>query len=260
LPLYAIPASAGPEFAWPIKAALTTAFLGAGYLAGAALGLVLVLRNGLWEEGRIILATAATLVTTSLVATLRFWDTFAFGEMGLAGAVAWAWLAVYAVLPPALAVAFALHERHRPGRGVEEPLTRTTQVSLAAAASLLGVLGLWLFVAPEGGLAARWPWPLPPTSAAVVGTWLLTFATIFAWSLLERDWRRVRIGVAPGAAVAVLHLLSVARLSDGLTGSTLSVALYLAGLCGILVLIAGVSLSQRAARRKSLPASPSVAA
>ena len=155
---------------------------------------------------------------------------------------------MYATLPPAIVAAFALHERRRPGRHVDVPLVTTTKVGFGAAAAALAVLGLWLYLDPDGALAQRWPWTLPPISAAIVGTWLLTFAAALAWGLLERDWRRAELAVLPGVAVAAADLFSAVRLSETLTGSGAAVALYAAALVALVTVLAGAWLTQRRAR------------
>ena len=246
--LFLAPASAGESFAWTIRVAPTAAFIGAGYLAGAALGLALVLRDGTWPRSRIVLVTAFVLVTTNLIATLRFSDDFHLGSgSSRQMATAWIWLVIYVTLPPAVLAVFVAHER-RGGRAmwvVEEPLRRAVTVAFAVTAVVLAFVGLWLFLAPEGELAQRWPWHLTPVSAAIVATWPLTFAATFAWAVCERDWRRVRIAVVPGIAIALCDLFSAARLEDDLTGSTTSIVLYVCGLVALVAVLGGAWLVQR---------------
>jgi hypothetical protein len=246
--LYVAPRSVGEDFAWTIHAPLTAAFMGAGYLGGAAFGLVLVLRDGVWQRIRIILATAFVLVTTSLILTIRFFDEFALDGSGRQRALAWAWLIVYATLPPAVLAVFALHER-RAGRAEwrvrSEPLTPFTRAAFATAAVVFACLGTWLTLDPDGALADNWPWKLPPLSAAIVGTWMFTLAAPFAWALLERDWRRVRIAALPVATTLVLSLLAAVRLSETFTGSGTAIAVYVTAIVLCVGLLGGVTLAQR---------------
>ena len=246
--LFFAPSSAGESFAWTIRVTPTAAFIGAGYLAGAALGLALVLRDGSWPRSRIVLATAFTLVTTNLIATLRFADDFHLGSgSSRQVATAWIWLAIYVALPPAVLAVFIAHER-RGGRAmwaVEAPLGTAVKVAFAVTTIVLATVGLWLFLAPEGALAQRWPWHLTPVSAAIVGTWPLTVAVTFAWALGERDWRRVRIAVVPGVALVLCDLFSAVRLADDLTGSSASIALYVGGLIALAAVLVGAALLQR---------------
>lgn len=246
--LFLAPASAGESFAWTIRVPMTAAFIGAGYLAGAALGLALVLRDGTWPRSRIVLVTAFVLVTTNLIATLRFSEDFHLASgSSRQMATAWIWLVIYVTLPPAVLAVFVAHER-RGGRAmwaVEKPLHRAVTTAFAVTAVALALVGLWLFLAPEGELAQRWPWHLTPVSAAIVATWPLTFAATFAWALCERDWRRVRIAVVPGIAIALCDLFSAARLSEDVTGSTISVVVYVSALVALVAVLGGAWLVQR---------------
>ena len=107
--LYAVPDRTADYWAWTIKAPLSAAFFGAGYI-GAALSLALAARAREWERARVVAVAALTLTSLALVATLRHLDTFAFGDGGLPEAVAWTWLAVYVALPPLVLTAFVLQE------------------------------------------------------------------------------------------------------------------------------------------------------
>jgi hypothetical protein len=245
--LFLAPSSVGHSFAWTIRAPLTAAFVGAGYLAGAGFGLALALRSSIWPRVRVVVIAAFVLVTTNLATTIRFFHEFHLETGGaLARLVAWSWLVVYVALPPVLAFVIADHERRssRTGWNVEEPLTAFTRVMFSVSAVSFGVLGGWLFVQPRGALADHWPWKLPPVSAAIVATWLLTMATVFGWSVAERDWRRVRVVILPFAATAALHLVAAARLADTFTGSGTAIALYIIALAVVLGTLIGSALVQ----------------
>ena len=168
------------------------------------------------------------------------------------------WLVVYVVLPPAvLAVALA-HELgggREEWRMVTEPMTSVTKLAFATCAIALVAIGLWLMFDPRGGLAREWPCVLPPVSATVVGTWLLTVATPFAWALAERDWRRVRIAVGPVLATVALHLAAAVRFGDHFSGDSIAVGSYIGALVALAGVVGVAWLSQRRAR----VARPSVA-
>jgi hypothetical protein len=238
--LYVAPARTADYWAWTIKAPLTAAFFGAGYI-GAALSLALAARTREWERTRTVAVAALTLTSLALLATLRHLDTFAFGRGGLPGAVAWIWLAVYVALPPLVVAAFVLQARGE--RTAEQPATATlaaTRIALGAAGVVLAALGLGL-LAEWSALTARWPWPLPPLPADVLGAWLCTYAAAFLWfALRERDWRRVRIGVAPAIVSFSLDLVAVVRFRHDLDANART-AVYVAGLVAVTLLLAVVA-------------------
>lgn len=242
LGLYAFPTRNHEFWAWTIKAPLSAAFFGAGYL-GAAVALLLAARTREWQRARVVAVAALTLTTLALLATLLDAGTFAFGEGGLREAVAWIWLAVYVALPPAVLAAFVVQERlggaaeYDPG----VPALGATRVAFGVAGAVLGVLGLALLANWEW-LMVRWPWPLPGLPAAVVGTWLCTYGAAFLWfAVRERDWRRVRIAAAPAAIAFVLDLGATVRFSGDLDPGART-AVYIAVLAVLLLMVAGAAL------------------
>jgi hypothetical protein len=244
------PEAVGTAFAWEIRAPLTAAFMGAWYM-GAAAALLLGLRERFWRRTRTVLVIALALTSTSLLATARFHDSFRLGEgSALQQGIAWTWLLVYAVLPPAVLAVIALHERadrRRPAR-VVEPHARWTRGVLIATAAGCGVLGTWLTVAPQP-LSEVWPWTLNELSASIVGTWALTVAIGCAWALHERDWDRTRIALRPVQLALALLLVAVARLEHSMTGSGVAVGTYAAVVGGMLCAFSVLPLAQRRALR-----------
>ena len=227
--LLAAPGRTADYWAWTIKAPLTAAFFGAGYL-GAALALILAARTREWRRARIVAVLAFTLTSLALLDTLRDPGPFAFGAGGLTEAVAWIWLAVYVALPPALLVAFVRQERAGGAAeyGLEHPALVASRLVLGTAGVAAAAIGIAL-LADVGALTDRWPWPLPSLPATVVGAWFCTVAAGLLWfALRERDWSRARIGVAPIALALVLDLASAVRFRHDLAGGA-STVLYVGG-------------------------------
>jgi hypothetical protein len=106
--LFVLAENTDKTFAWTIQPPLTAAFIGAGYAAGFVL-VVLSLRDPIWAHSRVPVLTIFVFVVLTLVATLmhinRMHFDDDFGALGfLAKAAAWFWLAVYIVVPVAMAV------------------------------------------------------------------------------------------------------------------------------------------------------------
>jgi hypothetical protein len=239
--LFALPDRTADYWAWTIKAPLTAAFFGAGYV-GAGTSFALAFRTREWQRTRAVLLAALTLTSLALLATLRHLDTFAFGEGGLHEAVAWIWLAVYIALPPLVLAAFVLQERAGGSReyGTALPALGATRLTLGGVALALGVLGVGLLV-EWPAITERWPWPLPSLPASVLGGWLCTYAVAFGWfAARERDWSRVRIGVAPAMLSFALDLIAAARFRNDF-GATAETATYLACLAGLLAVLGAAS-------------------
>jgi hypothetical protein len=248
--LYTFPDRTADYWAWTIAAEPSAAFFGAGYL-GAAVALALAAREREWRQARPVAVLAFTLTSLALLVTLRNLGPFAFEAGGVTGAIAWIWLAVYVALPPLVFTAFVLQERAggRHEHGGEQALAATRFV-LGGAGVVAGAVGLAL-LAGWDPLEARWPWPLTPLSAGVVGGWLSTFGVGFLWfALREGSWRRSRIAVIATATTAVLDLLAAARLRDGFGGG-LSSAVYVVTLAVLLAAIGVAGLVEE--RRLSGP-------
>ena len=236
--LYLFPDRTADYWAWTIKSPLTAAFFGAGYLS-AAVALGLAARAPSWERARIVAVAAFTLTSLALVATLLDLDTFAFGEGGLTEAVAWVWLAVYVALPPAVLVAFILQERLVRETAEDPAALPASRLVCAVTGAVIVLLGIGLF-ADWSWLVARWPWPLPPLPARVVGAWLCTYAAVLLWfALRERSWVRGRIGVVSAVIALALDIGAAVRYSSGLDDDA-STIVYLAGVSGLLVILLGI--------------------
>ena len=116
-----------------------------------------------------------------------------------------------------------------------------TRLVLGSVGALCVALGVGLLVG-WGPLVERWPWPLPPLPAMVVGAWLCTYAVGLLWfALRERDWRRGRIAIRPALVVIGLHLLAVLRLRDSFDAGA-ATTVYVAALAAVFVAVAVLGL------------------
>ena len=252
--LFAVPGRTADYWAWTIKAPLSAAFFGAGYL-GAAAALSLAACEREWRRARIVAVLAFTLTTLALIETLVDLGPFAFGEGGVTETIAWVWLAVYAALPPTVLAAFVHQERAGGASeyGVEVPALAASRLVLGVAGAAVGAIGIAL-LADWGWLTSRWPWPLPSLPAGIVGAWFCTVSAGLLWfAVRERDWSRSRIGVAPIMLALALDLVAAIRLHEGFRGGAATV-LYLAGLAALLGAIAAVTVVEERRLRSVAPA------
>src|SRR5688500_10950706 len=105
-------------FAWTINPPLTAAFLGASYWAAFPL-VFLSAREREWARARVAVYGVLVFTTVTLVATLLHLDRFHLGSpQPLARVAAWAWMAVYVLVPPSLLV-LLLRQRRASGRDPE---------------------------------------------------------------------------------------------------------------------------------------------
>lgn len=242
LALYALPARTEDYWAWTIAAEPSAAFLGASYL-GAAVSLVLAAREPAWERARLIAVLALALTSLALLVTLLNLDPFDFGSP-----IAWIWLAVYVALPPL--VLTALLRQERAGEYGGEQALAATRIVFGSAGVLLGAVGLAL-LAGWDALEARWPWPLTPLTAGVIGGWICTYAVGFLWfALRERSWERSRIAAVAIATTLGLDLVAAARLWEEFDGDA-PAAVYTVALTALLVAIAIAAVIEEHRRDQS---------
>lgn len=251
LALYVTSERTAEVFAWPIQPPLTAAMLGAAY-GGALVLFAMTVGAPDWARGRAAVPAPFVLSVAMLAATLLHLESFSLDAGGVAGVVAWIWLVVYIVVPPLLLVMFVVH-RNRPVPRLGPALPGWARaVGWLVAVVLLGA-GIALFVAPEQGLAAAWPWPLSPLTSRAIAAWVLAMSATMAHMVIDGDLVRIRPLVAAMATMGVMGIGAVLRYPDPLdTTETVIVssvlgAMVLAGAAGLLA-AAGILRARSAGR------------
>lgn len=251
--LLLFPSRTDVYFAWTIRPPLTASWLGAGY-ASAFVALWMTRRRTDWRDVRIGVAVVSTGLVAILVATLLHLDRFHWSSPHLSARLwAWAWLAWYGVLPPALVVVL-LRQRRRATvlsgearAATREParsrLTPGFRVLAGATGVAMTLYGLILFLAPA---LARdvWPWPLTPLTARMIGAWWVGVAVALAAAARSENFGQVRVAAPAFVLYAVLQLAQLVLARDTLgPASTLPAA-------GLLVALLAVGVwAEGAARR-----------
>jgi hypothetical protein len=218
--LFVLAENTSETFAWTIQPPLTAAFIGAGYAAGFVL-VVLSLPDPVWAHSRVPVLTIFAFVVLTLVATLLHIDRMHFdddfgGLDVLARGAAWFWLAVYVVLPVAMAVVL-VHQERVPGDDPppRHPVPGVLRVALALESAVLLVVGALIYVRPTTAVSV-WPWEMLPFTARVVAAWLVAFGLATALAAVAGDLRRLRTAAIAYTVFGVLVLVAVARFPDPL--------------------------------------------
>lgn len=204
-------------FAWTIDPPLTAALLGSAY-AGALTLFVLALRERVWANVRIAVGPPFVLSVLTLIATLLHDDRFHLDADALPAAIAWIWLVVYIVVPPALIVLVVLQLRAPGGDPPRSVPMRAWMFVVLVAYGVAGVAGgIALFVAPDD-LAPHWPWAITPLTGRAIAAWLVGLGVAALQAVFERDLRRIRAGVVAFGVIGVAGLVAVARYAEDLRG------------------------------------------
>ncbi|MGH2704712.1 MAG: hypothetical protein ACRDJ4_06365 [Actinomycetota bacterium] len=176
-------------FAWTVKPNLTAAFLGAGYLPSFFLE-YLSAREIAWAAARI--SVPAVLVFTLLtLGPLVHRDRFHFSSPHpVARFAAWAWLAIYAIVPLLMLLVLVRQVRVPGGDlGRTRRMPAWGRVVVALQAGVVLGLGVALFARRA---AALWPWALTPLTGRAIGAWLVGIGVAAFHALAEGDLRRLR--------------------------------------------------------------------
>jgi hypothetical protein len=211
-------------FAWTINPPLTAAFLGAAYWATFFISMLASTKRT-WARMRAVVPTVLTFSTLTLIVTLLHFDRFHFdSDQGSAVFAAWAWLAVYVLVPPA-GLLLLFRQMRVPGGDPAPgaPLPAWLRAVLALQGTLMFVLGVALFVAPLDVAPRFWPWALSELTGRAVAAWLLATAVHAALVIRENDTHNVQPGTVTYLALGVLQLVALARYATAdLPGTTTS--------------------------------------
>ena len=199
-------------FAWTIDLPLTAAFLGAGYWSSVAFEW-LAARERVWVYARIAVPSVFVFTTLTLIATLIHLELFHLGSSFpfQAQAITWAWIAIYAGVPVAMAWLWITQGR-APGSDPPKtaPLPGAIRMMLVIHALVMLPLGAYLFLLPERALSL-WPWALTPLTGRAVGAWVFSVGVTAAQAARENDLERMRVAAFGYVGLGVLQLLALAR-------------------------------------------------
>ncbi len=247
--LFVFPLDTEERFAWTIGSPMTAVFLGASYWSAVGLELSGAATRW-WTVARVAVPAVFLFTSLTLVVTLVHLDKFHLGgeHAAVTRAVTAAWIAVYALVPLLMLLAWGL--QHRAGAQVPPaaglpPAVRGILAVLAVALLLLGVA---LLVAPLWADAA-WPWPLTPLTGRAIGAWNvgLGVAAGHAW-LVDDPGSLGPVGVT-GVLFGVFQTIALLRYGDELAWGTMPAFGYVAALAGITAVgVWLLVLSRRASR------------
>lgn len=245
VPLFVFPLRTAEWFAWTIGAPMTAVFLGAAYWSAAAVEWTAAGRRT-WADARVAVPGVFVFTALTLVVTLIHLDAFHLGgeHVPATRTVAWAWIAIYAVVPVLMAVLW-WRQSHLPGSDPprRRPLPGSVRVALAIQAVVLLPLGAALLLAPAA-VAPLWPWPLTALTGRAVGAWLLSLGVVAAHGLREADAERIRPAAAGSLVFTGLQVVALARHGDALSGAVRTVA-YVALLSTFVVVGVGTFVALR---------------
>lgn len=231
-------------FAWTIASPITAAWIGAAYWSSLVLTLG-GLRRRYWAQTRISFFSPVVFTLSMLIATALHLSAFHLNTGGFPEFAAWAWIAVYVLVPIAAIVVLFLQLR-APGGDLPRtaPMPRALRVTLTIQAAVMLAVGIALFALPQTA-PALWPWKLTAFTAQVIGGWLLGLGVAGAEAVWEDDWRRVMAAVGSYVAFGVLQAIVLLRYGSSLDWSDARSSIYAAFIASIVVIGAWSILAAR---------------
>jgi hypothetical protein len=241
-------------FAWTIGVPLTAAVDGAFYLAAFFL-LFPATRARAWVEVRPLAFGVLCISTLKLVATLLHPDLFHFTEgPATARFAAWGWLAVYVLVPIALAVLIAAELR---GDGTDPPATHPMRRGLRWVTGLLAVvlvlIGAGMLLAPST-TAAHWPWPLTPLTSQALSAWFVGIGVLAILMVQDGDVVRARNLWTAALVLPPLQAIALLRYAEAVAWGSFAAWAYVVVFALIGVIGVWGTAATRRPARSSAPA------
>lgn len=231
--LFLFPLQTDTQFAWTIGSPMTAVFLGASYWSAVGLELSGA-RATSWREARMAVPAVFVFTALTLLVTLVHLDAFHLSPdlATTTRAVTWAWIAVYALVPTLMVLAWVIQARS----GVQVPpptgLPTVVRITLTVLAVVLLGLGVALLIAPVWADAA-WAWPLTPLTGRAVGAWLVGLGVAAGHARRVDDAPSVLpIGVT-GVLFGFLQAVALLRHGDELEWASAAAVGYVVALVAI---------------------------
>lgn len=214
LPLYLVPQNSEEYFSWTVEPALSAAFLGGAYLSAAVIEFDAA-RQRIWANARVAVPAVLVFTLLTLFVTLANAGRYHFRAPGFVqSAGSWAWLAVYVVVPPIMAVVLVVQLLRGGTDPVRlQPIPVALRGVLAAGGLALVAGGVILLIDPDAA-SWMWPWSLSAVTGRAYGAWLVGFGIAMVHVAWEADWRRVRPATAGAGVLGALQLVALLRYPD----------------------------------------------
>ena len=227
LPLYLVPQNSDAYFSWSVSP-LSAAFLGGAYLSAAVIE-ASAARERIWANARIAVPAVFVFTVLTLFVTLGNADRYHFNAPGFAQSTGtWAWLVVYVVVPPIMAMVLVIQLFRRGTDPVREwpiPVSLRVRFVLGAVALLFG--GTTLLIDP-GTASWMWPWHLTSVTSQAFGAWMIGFGVALGQMAWEADWKRVRPATLGVGALGILQLTALVRYPGDLDWAAVQTWAYIA--------------------------------
>lgn len=245
--LFFVPELIGPRWPWRLSP-FNTRFLGAFYLA-EMVGVVLLAVINRWSPGRLSLPLALVFTAVASIASVLHFDQFDPHRRAT-----WGWFILY--VGSAVISAYFVWRYRKLQPADPTPLPRKWRLYLLAQASVVGLYGLGLFVAPLT-FGAFWPWPIDSFHGQVYSAIFVTDAAgalILSRAAASAEWLSLGLAQVIFGLFAILGVLIVDATAHRVDWGQPGTWLWVAGCAGLC--IAGLAMVWQAyTQRVTVPRS-----
>lgn len=224
------PDQTGQRFAWEIRPAIQSLYMGAGYLGGAWLFFQVIIGSK-WHRAAAGFAPVTAFTISMLLLTILHWERFNLHHFPFI-----LWLGLYLITP--FLIPFLWYRNRITDPGNPEPGDRVVP---NIARWGLGSLGVMLLIFAFGGflfpnwLISFWVWPMLPLGARVLSGWFSLLGVGGVVIAREIRWSAWKVGLQ---SIGLWHLIFIlgapfyrADFSSGLVNwYTISVVFVLVGM------------------------------
>ena len=243
--LYIWPNDTEKTFAWTIKPSMTPMMLAAAYMGGIVF-FVQVLRSARWTAVKVGFLPVTAFAFLLGIATILHWDRFNHSHISF-----FAWTGLY-FTAPFLVMAAYLSNRAQDIHPVSTKSVDTKSVDTpqtlipSKLRAIIGVIGsitlvvsLFLFLSPDI-MIGIWPWKLTQLTARVVGAMFSLPGVVGLGIAFEPRWSAARIILQAQGVSILMILIAAGRAWADFDTQKIGTWLFLGGLSGLFLLIAGL--------------------
>jgi hypothetical protein len=265
--LYIWPNDTEKTFAWTIKPSMTPMMLAAAYMGGIVF-FVQVLRSARWTAVKVGFLPVTTFASLLGIATILHWDRFNHSHISF-----FAWTGLY-FTAPFLVMAAYLSNRAQDIHPVSTESVDTKSVDTKSVdtesvdtpqtliptklRAIIGVIGsitlvvsLFLFLSPDI-MIGIWPWKLTPLTARVVGAMFSLPGVVGLGIAFEPRWSAARVILQAQGVSILMILIAAGRAWADFDTQKIGTWLFLGGLSGLFLLIAGLYIYMEYFRKRKV--------
>jgi hypothetical protein len=241
--LYIWPTHTDKTFAWTIKPSMTAMMLAAAYMGGIFF-FTRVATAREWHTIKVGFLPVIAFAGLLGIATILHWDRFNHSHISF-----FTWTTLYFTTPFLVLGVWLRNRTHDTRRDKPGDLLIPfpARVIIGAIGGITLLVSLFLFFSPQQMLQI-WPWSLTPLTARVLGAMFTLPGIVGLGIAAEPRWSAARIILQSQSFSILMILIAAARAWNDFNHANSVTWLFVGGLAGLLILLAGLYAQMEIAR------------